>query len=66
MATKKASQPKTKIAQRKVGRTERAVKQDLSRKAEKEGKRKSASGEIYYEYRTNRTDLGKRNKKKRV
>lgn len=44
-------------------RTKAALKQDKRLKAKKAGKRKSASGETYYESRANRSD---KDRKKRI
>ena len=68
--TKAKSAPKKKTGQTKIGAYGRRVlkatyKQtgtsstvrDKKRKAMQPGKRQSASGRIYYEYRKNRSDL---------
>jgi len=41
---------------RKANRKKNDLMSDLKRKAKAPGKRKSASGKTYYEYRANRTD----------
>jgi hypothetical protein len=54
VATKKVVQTKTKSKTRQTGSSNLA--KDKQRKAQGPGKRKSASGGVYYEYRRNRTD----------
>jgi hypothetical protein len=71
MPKKKKSQTKKKTSQttlrsKKIGRRvlkastrqtgKSHTKRDAKRKAMQPGKRRSASGKIYYEYRKNRTD----------
>lgn len=45
----------TKVSDHQNGKTD--IARDLVRKALKSGKRTSASGKVYYEYRKNRTDM---------
>lgn len=42
---------------RQIGKS--VLKYDRRFKAKKPGKRKSSTGNIYYEYRTNRSDIGR-------
>lgn len=55
-APKKKAAPK-KTAKKQTGKS--SIKKDKLYQAKKPGKRKSASGNTYYEYRTNRSDKGK-------
>ncbi len=65
-ATKKKS-PQTTLRSKKFGRQvlkastrqtgKSHTKRDSARKAMQPGKRRSASGRVYYEYRKNRSDL---------
>jgi hypothetical protein len=50
-----------KMKLHKAGRTMREIGLDLMRQAKPPGKRKSKSGKTYYEYRPNRSDLGRKN-----
>jgi hypothetical protein len=54
VTTKKVVETKTKSKTRQTGSSNLA--KDKQRKAQGPGKRKSASGGVYYEYRRNRTD----------
>jgi hypothetical protein len=68
-AVKKKSAFKKKVTKKKVAKkkvAKKVAKKKLTRKdydkryqANKPGKRKSASGNTYYEYRENRTDKGR-------
>jgi hypothetical protein len=69
-AVKKKSAPKKKVVKKKIAKKKIAKKKLAKKKitrieydkryqAEKPGKRKSASGNTYYEYRENRTDKGR-------
>lgn len=42
-----------------LGRTKRALRQDISLHAKPPGRRRSASGKRYFEHRANRSDIGK-------
>lgn len=53
---KRTKKLKIKISHTK-GRTKKAIKADLKRKAKHPGKRKSKSGNFYYESRPNRSDI---------
>jgi len=55
----KKAAPKNKAAKKVVKRTTTNIAIDKRYKAKKAGKRKSASGNTYYEYRENRSDKGK-------
>ena len=54
---KKQAAPKTSAASRQTKMRERSIVKDLVRKAKAPGKRRSASGKIYYERRANRSDI---------
>ena len=54
---KKQATPKTSAASRQTKMRERNIVKDLVRKAKAPGKRRSASGKIYYERRANRSDI---------
>jgi len=54
---KKKAAPKTSAASRQTKMRERDIVKDLVRKAKAPGKRRSASGKIYYERRANRSDV---------
>ena len=54
---KKQAAPKTSAASRQTKMRERDIVKDLVRKAKAPGKRRSASGKIYYERRANRSDI---------
>jgi hypothetical protein len=70
LVTKKLATVKKKVVKAKktyiklvqTGRSNTAM--DAKRKAKKPGKRLSAAGKTYYEYRANRTDLKPRKKGK--
>jgi len=69
-AVKKKSAPKKKVVKKKIAKKKVAKKKLAKKKitrieydkryqAKKPGKRKSASGNTYYEYRENRVDKGR-------
>ena len=55
LRSKKYGRQVLKASTRQTGRSH--TKRDSARKAMQPGKRRSASGRIYYEYRKNRSDL---------
>jgi len=52
------------INARKIGRTLRAIANDLERQAKLPGKRRSKTGKTYYESRVNRSDYGRKASKR--
>lgn len=57
---KKVLKKKPSLTSHLVGRSKASIKSDKKRSAKSPGKRKSKSGENYYENRPNRSDIDKK------